>query len=132
MNYKALVVLPLLILEAALTQSGQVSAAQSPSPPAPAMKSPIVPPKPNANDPAYRAGYDNGYRLGANDSEANSNTYNDESGPIYALATKGYSPQYGDTEKYQELFRLGYIAGYKAGWDFNAGEYCGTCGPGGP
>ncbi len=63
---------------------------------------------------------------------ANSNTYNDESSSTYQLASNGYSAQYGDLQRYKELFRLGYIDGYKAGWDFNAGQYCGTCGPGGP
>ncbi len=84
-------------------------------------------------DPAFRAGYDNGWRQGANDSEALSNTYKDEVGPIYDLATDGYTPQYGDRDKYQKLFRLGYVAGYKSGWDFNAGQYCAVgCGGGGP
>ncbi len=93
-------------------------------------------PKPNENlirqDPAFRAGYDDGYRRGANDSMANSNTYNDENSSLYELATNGYSASYGDLKKYRKLFRLGYIDGYKAGWDFNSGQYCGSCGPGGP
>jgi hypothetical protein len=80
-------------------------------------------------DPAFRAGYNDGYRQGAGDSMANSNSYSDESGSEYQQATDGYNAQYGDIEKYRELFRRGYIAGYKAGWDFNAGRYCGTCGP---
>jgi hypothetical protein len=80
-------------------------------------------------DPAYRAGYDHGYRRGATDSAANSNSYDEGGGPLYELATDGYSPEYGDREKYQRLFRVGYVDGYKAGWDFNAGRYCGTCSP---
>lgn len=84
-------------------------------------------------DPAYRAGYDDGYRQGSNDSAALSNAYQDEMGPLYDQATDGYTPQYGDRETYQKLFRLGYVAGYKAGWDFNAGQYCSLgCGAGGP
>lgn len=74
-------------------------------------------------DPAFRAGYDDGYRKGANDSQYNSSSYNDEGGPVYDQAVDGYTPQYGDKTKYQKLFRLGYIAGYKDGWDFNAGRY---------
>ncbi|MFZ3211790.1 MAG: hypothetical protein WA188_09755 [Terriglobales bacterium] len=77
----------------------------------------------NRHDPAFRAGYMEGYRQGAGDSEALSNSYRDESGPAYAEATDGYTTQYGDKEVYQQRFRLGYIAGYKAGWDFNAGLY---------
>ncbi len=74
-------------------------------------------------DPAFRAGYDDGYRRGANDSQYNSNSYNDEQGPVYDQAVDGYTPRYGDKAKYQRLFRLGYAAGYKDGWDFNAGRY---------
>lgn len=80
-------------------------------------------------DSAFRNGYDEGYRWGANDSMANSNSYNDENGSVYNLATDGYTVQYGDVETYQKRFRLGYIDGYKAGWDFNAGRYCASCGP---
>jgi len=79
--------------------------------------------KVNRHDPAFRAGYMDGYRQGTNDSEALSNSYRDESGPFYQDATDGYTTQYGDKEVYQQRFRLGYIAGYKAGWDFNAGLY---------
>ncbi len=75
------------------------------------------------HDPAFRVGYDDGYRAGANDSRYNSNSYNDEAGPVYDQATEGYSSQYGDKAKYQKLFRLGYVAGYKDGWDFNVGRY---------
>jgi hypothetical protein len=64
-----------------------------------------------------------GYRQGSNDSEALSNAYKDESGPLYDQALDGYTPQYGDQATYQQLFRLGYIEGYKAGWDFNSGQY---------
>lgn len=75
------------------------------------------------HDPAFRAGYDNGYRQGANDSQSLSLMYKDEMGPIYEKANDGYTPQYGDQATYQNLFRQGYVAGYKAGWDFNAGQY---------
>jgi len=75
------------------------------------------------HDPAFRAGYMDGYHQGSNDCEANSNSYSDESGPLYGQALDGYTPQYGDQATYQKLFRLGYIVGYKAGWDFNAGQY---------
>ena len=78
--------------------------------------------KVNRRDPAFLSGYDEGYRLGGNDSQALAN-YSDESGPSYVQATDGYTAQYGDKEVYQQRFRLGYIAGYKAGWDFNAGRY---------
>ncbi len=88
-------------------------------------------PKVDRHDPAFRAGYDDGYRQGANDSEALSNSYRDESGPVYDEATHGYTPQYGDQATYQKLFRQGYIEGYKAGWDFNAGQYNPLGGPGG-
>jgi len=84
------------------------------------------------HDPAFRAGYLDGYRQGANDSEALSNSYKDESGPLYDEALDGYTPQYGDQAIYQKLFRLGYIEGYKAGWDFNAGQYSPFLGGGGP
>jgi len=74
-------------------------------------------------DPAFVAGYDDGYRQGANDSHALANAYNDEGTPTYQDATDGYSPGYGDRAAYQQRFRAGYIDGYKAGWDFNAGMY---------
>jgi hypothetical protein len=80
-------------------------------------------PKIDRHDPAYRAGYMDGYRQGSNDSEALSNAYKDESGPVYSQADEGYTAGYGDLAKYQESFRLGYIDGYKAGWDFNSGQY---------
>jgi len=75
------------------------------------------------HDPAFRAGFTDGYHQGSNDCEALSNSYNDEAGPMYQQASDGYTPQYGDLTTYQKLFRLGYIAGYKDGWDFNAGQY---------
>jgi|GEM_PF-6484128 len=74
-------------------------------------------------DPAFRAGFTEGYRQGANDCEALSNIYKDEVGPIYQDASEGYTPEYGDLASYQKLFRLGYVDGYKDGWDFNAGQY---------
>jgi len=79
--------------------------------------------KVNRHDPAFRAGFMDGYRQGSNDSEALSNSYRDESGPVYGEALDGYTPQYGDQAAYQQLFRRGYIAGYKDGWDFNSGQY---------
>jgi len=79
--------------------------------------------KETRHDPAFRAGFNDGYRQGANDCEALSNSYKDEMGPIYERAADGYTPQYGDLASYQELFRLGYVDGYKDGWDFNAGQY---------
>lgn len=87
------------------------------------------PTKAMRHDPAFRAGYDDGYRAGANDSQYNSNSYNDEVGPVYDQAIDGYTAQYGDKTQYQKLFRLGYIAGYKDGWDFNAGRYPAFGGP---
>jgi len=78
--------------------------------------------KVNRRDPAFVAGYDEGYRQGANDSEALA-SYNDQGSSAYAQATDGYTAPYGDKEVYQQRFRLGYIAGYKAGWDFNSGLY---------
>lgn len=68
-------------------------------------------PKVNRHDPAFRAGFKAGYREGSNDSEALSNGYRDESGPLYSDALDGYTPQYGDQTAYQQLFRQGYIAG---------------------
>jgi hypothetical protein len=79
--------------------------------------------KVNRHDPAFRAGYMDGYRQGSNDSAALSNAYKDESGPVYDLADDGYNSQYGELSAYQKMFRLGYIEGYKAGWDFNSGQY---------
>lgn len=79
--------------------------------------------KADRKDPAFRHGYDDGYRVGANDSRYNSNSYNDQNSSVYDDAIDGYYPKYGDVAQYQRLFRLGYIAGYKAGWDFNAGRY---------
>jgi len=87
--------------------------------------------KVNRHDPAFRAGYMDGYRQGANQSEAIALAYNDQSGPTYEQAIDGYTPQYGDRTTYQTLFRLGYIEGYKAGWDFNAGQYNSLGGGGG-
>jgi hypothetical protein len=81
------------------------------------------PSKVNRKDPAFVAGYDEGYRQGANDSHALTNYYDDEGTPAYQQATDGYFAQYGDKAAYQQHFRLGYVDGYKAGWDFNAGMY---------
>jgi hypothetical protein len=53
-----------------------------------------------------------GYRQGSNDSEALSNSYRDESGPLYDQALDGYTPQYGDQAAYQELFRQGDVESY--------------------
>lgn len=83
----------------------------------------------NRKDPAFVAGYDEGYRQGANDSHALAN-YNDEGTASYEQATAGYTAQYGDKAMYQERFRLGYVEGYKAGWDFNVGMYSPLGGPG--
>jgi len=77
----------------------------------------------NRKDPAFAAGYEHGYRQGATSSAALSSSYNDQGGPVYDEAIEGYTPQYGDLGTYQRLFRYGYIAGYKAGWDFNSGQY---------
>lgn len=77
----------------------------------------------NRKDPAFVVGYDKGYRRGAVDSMTLSDAYRDESGRVYEQAIDGYTPQYGDRAGYQRLFREGYIAGYKAGWDFEAGQY---------
>ncbi len=79
--------------------------------------------KVNYHAPAFRTGYMDGYREGANDSAALSNAYRDESGPTYDQALDGYMPQYGDEVAYQGLFRQGYSEGYKAGWDFNSGQF---------
>jgi len=79
--------------------------------------------KGNRHDPAYRAGYMDGYRQGSNDSEALSTSYKDESGLVYDQALDGYTQQYGDQATYERRFRRGYIAGYKDGWDFNSGQY---------
>ena len=75
------------------------------------------------HDPAFRVGYMDGYRQGSNDSGSLSNSYKDESGPLYDQALDGYTQQYGDQATYRKLFRQGYIEGYKAGWDFNSGQY---------
>jgi hypothetical protein len=79
--------------------------------------------KANRHDPAFRAGYMDGYRQGASDSEALVSGYNDQHGSDYEQAINGYTAKYGDLETYQNLFRQGYIDGYKAGWDFNSGQY---------
>jgi len=81
-----------------------------------------APHKVSRKDPAFVAGYEEGYRQGGNDSAALAN-YNDQGGSVYGQATDGYTAPYGDKEAYQQRFRLGYIAGYKSGWDFNAGRY---------
>jgi hypothetical protein len=74
-------------------------------------------------DPAFVRGYADGYREGSKDAHALSNAYRDESGPIYEQAGDGYTPQYGDEATYKRRFRRGYVEGYKAGWDFDAGAY---------
>jgi hypothetical protein len=125
---KELLVVLLVLVGTALANSGHVPSAQG----LPGNTQSNTNIKRIQQDPAFRAGYDDGYRLGANDAMANSTTYNDESSSVYRLATDGYSAQYGDLDKYQRLFRLGYIAGYKLGWDSNVGRYCGFCGGGGP
>ncbi len=90
------------------------------------------PHKENRKDPAFVHGYDDGYRIGAKDSQALSNAYRDEMGELYDDATDGYTPKYGDKETYKRRFRRGYIEGYKAGWDFNAGQYSPLGTGGGP
>jgi len=75
------------------------------------------------HDPAFRSGYDDGYRQGANDAESVALAYTDESGQAYDQALDGYTSGYGDQVTYQRRFRRGYIAGYKAGWDFFSGQY---------
>ena len=79
--------------------------------------------KVDRHDPAFRTGYMDGYRQGANDSQALSSSYKDQSGPVYEEALDGYTPEYGDRATYELRFRRGYIAGYKDGWDFNSGKY---------
>lgn len=79
--------------------------------------------KVSGKDPAFVAGYDEGYRQGAFDSETLANAYRDEAGPIYRRANDGYTPRYGDQAAYQRRFRRGYSEGYEQGWDFNAGQY---------
>ncbi len=88
--------------------------------------------KENRKDPAFVHGYDDGYRVGAQESQALSNAYRDESGPLYEQATDGYTPQYGNQDTYKRRFRRGYVEGYKAGWDFNAGQYSPLGTGGGP
>ncbi len=105
---------------------GGTALAQSAQPPAQATT--LAPPM-DRQDPAYRNGHDQGFRHGSNDSAANAN-YHDTASPIYDQAAEGYTPQYGSLENYQKQFRQGYIEGYKAGWNFNAGQYCATCSPG--
>jgi len=78
--------------------------------------------KVNRKDSAFVAGFDDGYRRGANDSQALAN-YNDQGTASYQDATDGYTAQYGEKALYQQRYRLGYIAGYKSGWDYNAGMY---------
>ena len=85
------------------------------------------------HDPAFRTGYLDGWREGAKDSAALSNSYNDQSSQTYADANDGFSHQYGDFEKYRALFRHGYVDGYRDGWNYNAGYYCPFgCAGGGP
>jgi hypothetical protein len=92
-----------------------------------------APTKAMRHDAAFRAGYGDGWGQGANDAEALSSSYKDESGPLFEEANDGYTHKYGDYETYRKLFRLGYIAGYKAGWDYNVGQYCSFgCAGGGP
>ncbi len=79
----------------------------------------------NRKDSAFVHGYDDGYRQGAKDAHALSNAYRDESDPIYEQASDGYTSQYGDEEAYKRRFRRGFVEGYKAGWDFEAGAYGG-------
>ncbi len=88
--------------------------------------------KVNRKDPAFVHGYDDGYRIGAQDSQALSNAYRDQTGTLYEQATDGYTPNYGAQEIYQRRFRRGYSEGYKAGWDFNAGQYSPLGTGGGP
>ena len=85
------------------------------------------------HDPAFRTGYLDGWREGAKDSAALSNSYNDQSSQTYADANDGYTHQYGDFKNYQKLFRNGYVDGYRDGWNYNAGYYCPFgCAGGGP
>ncbi len=119
MNNKLMIIAVLVLVGVALAQSGAQQT--MPAPQASGNVATV-----DTNSPAYRNGYEEGYRQGANDSAANAN-YGDTSSPAYNLGTAGYQPQYGDMENYQKLFRRGYIEGYKAGWHFNAGVYCPNC-----
>ncbi len=89
-------------------------------------------PKENRKDPAFVQGYNDGYRIGAQQSQALSNAYRDQTGELYEQATDGYTPKYGPEETYKRRFRRGYIEGYKAGWDYNAGQYSPLGTGGGP
>ncbi len=64
---------------------------------------------------ARRAAYDNGYREGLKEGQKESRKrdgfdYRDEK--TYQRADKGYHREYGDRERYRQMFRAGYADGY--------------------
>lgn len=72
----------------------------------------------DARAPYYevrRAAYDNGYREGLKEGQKESRQrdafgYRDER--TYQRADKGYRREYGDRERYRQMFRAGYADGY--------------------
>ena len=68
---------------------------------------------------ARRAAYDNGYREGLKEGEKDGRKnevfrYEDER--TFQRADKGYHREFGDVERYRQLFRTGYTAGYSEGY----------------
>ena len=71
-----------------------------------------------------RMAYDEGYRAGAKEGETEARRgerfgYEDEKD--FQRADHGYHRNYGDRERYRQLFRDGYVAGYSDGYSRRAG-----------
>ncbi len=79
-----------------------------------------------------QAAYDNGYREGYKEGDKDARkgesfSYQDEK--TFQRADKGYHRNFGDRERYRQVFRNGYAAGYGEGYQRIAGNY-GSYGPG--
>ena len=76
----------------------------------------------DARQPYYesrRAAYDNGYREGLSEGERDGRrreTRPYQNNRIWQRADKGYNRSYGDMERYQQQFRVGFAEGYQTGY----------------
>ena len=73
-----------------------------------------------------QAAYDNGYREGSKEGNKDARkgeyfSYQDEKS--FQRADKGYHRTFGDRERYRQVFRNGYAAGYSDGYQRIAGNY---------
>jgi flagellar biosynthesis/type III secretory pathway protein FliH len=68
---------------------------------------------------ARRLAYDNGYREGVTEGERDArrrDAFNYQDERTWQRADKGYHRSFGDRERYEQSFRVGYSAGYSDGY----------------